>query len=414
MLPIDIKTSRQIHMPISRNEVESQEEVKLNIAKDSDKWKVDDAQLEALLSLASYSAWAAEQGKKNAEKPKRQDMMNSKPSRYRTREQNMESSRSIGWLRAKPPDSRTYETVVGRRNPKLLSDLLWWIPDMERFPHKLNTIDRPKGKRTLERSILGFYIDGNVSEEYGMLLTRPLICGALMRPDLLWSFGLAERQAFVFHLFSSFVWIAVPHTSWAKLGAAKVSRTYKLNEWQEWSDKKDLQFTECVSLDERHLYLYLQVPRFPSLKSDKLEALVQELQDIGLGTSEEIYTMLIPPLSHFDRLPTADLAKWCMERVGVLEELTFLPQAFRICVQLFTAVQYRGVVDGFAGHVAMDVARFLLRATDPKIPARMILEANGFKELRDCIMNKELFEDHLLEGLGGDDRRADIMARLGF
>ena len=174
VLPIDIKTSRQVHMPISRNEVGSQEEVKLHIAKDSDKWKVDDAQLEALLSLISYSAWAAEQGKKNAEKLNRQDMMNSKSSGYRIREQNMESSRSIGWLRAKPPDSRTYETVVGRRNPKLLSDLLWWIPDMERSPKILNTIDRPKEMRTLERSLLGFYIGGNVSEEHGMLLTGSL------------------------------------------------------------------------------------------------------------------------------------------------------------------------------------------------------------------------------------------------
>ena len=236
-----------------------------------------------------------------------------------------------------------------------------------------------------------------------------------MRPDLLCSLGIAERQAFVLHLFSSFVWIAVPHTSRDKLGAAKVSRTYELNEWQEWSGKKDLQFTESVDLDQRHLFLYLQEPRIPSLKSDKLEALVQELQDTGLGTSEEIYTMLIPPLSHFNRLPTAELAKWCMERVGVLEELKFVLQAFDICVQLFTAVQYRGVRDEFATCVAMYVAEFLLRASDPKIPARMILEArSGFKKLRDCVMNKELFEEGLLEGLGGDNRRADIMTRLGF
>lgn len=43
------------------------EEVELYIMRDGDKWKVDDAQLEAPLSLASYSAWADEQTKVSRE-----------------------------------------------------------------------------------------------------------------------------------------------------------------------------------------------------------------------------------------------------------------------------------------------------------------------------------------------------------
>ncbi|KAL9034418.1 MAG: hypothetical protein Q9214_007051 [Letrouitia sp. 1 TL-2023] len=42
----------------------SQEEVELKITCEGGKWKVDDAELEALLSLVSYSAWAADQDNK--------------------------------------------------------------------------------------------------------------------------------------------------------------------------------------------------------------------------------------------------------------------------------------------------------------------------------------------------------------
>ena len=100
--------------------------MELYIIKDGDRWKVDDAQLEALLSLVSYSAWVAEQNRGNREEtdkgrsPARLDS-----SGHRVMEQSIKDSRSIGWLRAKAPDSHIYHKVFGKSSPKLLSDLFW-------------------------------------------------------------------------------------------------------------------------------------------------------------------------------------------------------------------------------------------------------------------------------------------------
>ena len=117
----------------------------MNIIKDGDKWKVDDAELEALLSLVSYSAWAAEQNKRNQEdKQKRESTVHLESSGHRTKEQNVENSRSIGWLRTKVSDSQIYLQVVGKSKPKLLSDLFWWASNTEQVLKKVNLSIRAK------------------------------------------------------------------------------------------------------------------------------------------------------------------------------------------------------------------------------------------------------------------------------
>ena len=100
-------------MPSSRKK--SQEEVDLYIRRDGDKWKVDDAQLEALLSLVSYCFWAAEQNKKIREETNgRNCPAGSERSGHRTKEQSIENRLSVGWLRAKAPDSKIYHHVIGK------------------------------------------------------------------------------------------------------------------------------------------------------------------------------------------------------------------------------------------------------------------------------------------------------------
>lgn len=173
VLPIDIRNVRPTSMPSSREEVE------LYITKDGEKWKVDDAQLEALLSLVSYSAWATKQKIGiQEEKSGSEDMMYLKSSGYCTKKQNIENNRPTGWLRAKPPDLRIYNKIVGKVNPKLLSDLYWWIPDMERLHNhqKVKMIDKFKEKETWATSVpssssfLGLYVDDKASKENGIIL----------------------------------------------------------------------------------------------------------------------------------------------------------------------------------------------------------------------------------------------------
>lgn len=79
----------------SLGEDSSQEEVELEIIKDGGKWKVDDAQLEALLSLVSYSTWAAEQNR-SQEADEEESSASLESSGHHTKEQSVKNSQSIG------------------------------------------------------------------------------------------------------------------------------------------------------------------------------------------------------------------------------------------------------------------------------------------------------------------------------
>lgn len=222
------------------------------------------------------------------------------------------------------------------------------------------------------------------------------------------------------HLFSSFIWVGAEHIfpNGTGLEPAKVTATYKLHNRHHFPETRFFEFSEKTSPDQAYLRLHLSDPRVPQLKSDRLEALVQELQSLGLGTSEEIYVVLIPPLSHFDRLPTATLVEWCFERVTTLKngKPHHWPHALDICVELFTAVQYRGVVDDFAIHAAARVAEFLLQVTDPENPKRLTPEeeVEYFEKVSGCIKNENLFKAPIQEFMAGNDRRKSVLEKLGF
>lgn len=108
--------------------------------------------------------------------------------------------------------------------------------------------------------------------------------------------------------------------------------------------------------------------RLPQLKSDKIETFIRELQNIELGTSEGIYRVLIPPLSHYNKLPNESLADWCNERLIRREVSLLWSSAFHGCIELINTVQHREVQDRFANRVAAIIDEFLLRVTeDPKL-----------------------------------------------
>lgn len=136
--------------------------------------KVDDAQLEALLSLVSYSSWGY----------RRDKLRYLKPSPQRS---------TSGWLHMKAPESQIYDIVVGRSSPKLLSDLFWWIPDMKGVLKEVEIVNMRKEDRFLtvstgsfygfeektskviKRSALGFYVDDNNVKGNGVAIIYALI-----------------------------------------------------------------------------------------------------------------------------------------------------------------------------------------------------------------------------------------------
>lgn len=336
------------------------EEVELYIMRDGDKWKVDDAQLEALLSLVSYSAWAHEQKKRGREeKQKRENTEHLKSPGHRTEKQNVENSKSIGWLRAKALDSQVYDKVVG--SSKLSSDLIRWIPATEKVFKEVRIVDELREDGVLAVSTgssfdsegkpptLGFYMNDETSGSSGMITIQLLIWRALTCPDTFLS-NFIERRAFILHLFSAFIWAITEYVSAEDFHPTTVIC------FREVYTAVGVELFPVLDSD-----YWLPSRQHPQLKSDKIETFVQKLQSTGLGTSKEIYEVLIPPLSHFNKLPNEALADWCNEGL-IRQELSLRwENTFGGYMELLKAVQHRKVQDRFANRAAAIIIGFLLR-----------------------------------------------------
>ena len=144
-----------------------EEEVELKITEDGGKWKVDDAEVEALLSLISYSAWAAEKDKNLEGKQRKKSLAHSESlGDLRFKGQSVEKNRFTGRLGAKALDSQTYDKIVGKSNPKLFFDLFWWISDARQVFKEVKTV---------EPLTLGFYVNDKTVEESGMVAMQLLM-----------------------------------------------------------------------------------------------------------------------------------------------------------------------------------------------------------------------------------------------
>lgn len=184
---LNINTYRRSPYARWSSMVDVLEEVELTMTKDGDKWRVDEAELEALLALVSYSARTAEEHEwSHEEKHKREGSTRSDSSRHQcTEAQTMENNRSIGWLRAKVPDAQIYDVVVGKSSPRLLSDLYWWTSDAVYLLKKVkieNGIPAiPSGSSlvsqatNVERPALGCYVNDETSGGIGMTIIQLLI-----------------------------------------------------------------------------------------------------------------------------------------------------------------------------------------------------------------------------------------------
>ena len=416
---LQIDTYRTMPYMPSTSMPDSREEVELYIIKDGDKWKVDDGQLEALLSLVSYSAWAAEQNKIKQEGTDRgKSLSRSKSSGRLIKESSVEESRSVGWLRAKAPDSQIYDQVFHKSTPKLMYDLRWWNPEGQQVLKEERTIRTCIATRVLtdstnslsdaeakcdkvERPALGFFVGEETSGEYRMVSIKHLLWRALTCLDTFCFWECKERQVFILHLFSTFIWAIAPYLLASEFRTTAV-RTVR------YHGRNGRPMLEGVRVND-----------------DKIETLVQELQSIELGTLEEIYRVLIPPLSHHNILPNEVVADWCNARLIQQEVSLHWKDTFRGYLELLNMVHWREAQDRFANRAAAILVEFLLRLTEDPKPFRLEDRKHHrrFKvQLRNLIRHQHLLKailslkDILARrwGLPKDGRAGLTLRRLGL
>lgn len=136
---------------------------------------------------------------------------------------------------------------MGKSNPKLLSDLFWWVSDTEQVLKKVKSIDTGEGTRALAVAVgslfgseaihemniewpaMRFYTDDETSEENGMVTILLSMARALICLDAFWSWERSEERVFVLHLFSAFIWATTNYlVSDSQFHPATVKDTYEL------------------------------------------------------------------------------------------------------------------------------------------------------------------------------------------
>ena len=240
---------------------------------------------------------------------------------------------------------------------------------------------------------------------------RALIC-----LDTFWSSTCIEQQAFILHLFSTFMWATADYLYPHILEPAIVISDRELRKIM------GEEFFSFPTHESRYFGRF-SIPL--KLQSNKIKALVLELQSSGLGTSEEIYRVLIPPLSQFDKLPNEAVAdrydaKLCEQlgndrRVGAAD-------APDTCLILVNTVQERKVQDRFAKRAAVIVVDFLLqiRTFRHPIPSEIFLKKQKKRILDNnnnnnkTILKAILSQKPTFVRLGKLKENDDILVKLGL
>ena len=209
-----------------------------------------------------------------------------------------------------------------------------------------------KPDKVIERRALGFSVNEEESKETSKITIQFHVWRALTCLDTLRSSECTEQQVFVLHLFSTFMWATMEFIiSASQFHPTTVTET----QLPYWYGSRFFLFSR--TRDRKFLSL-------PKVKSHKIETLVQEHQSTGLGTSEDIYRVLIPPLSYFDKLPSETVADWCNEMLIRLEFRNDWYFAYDGHDDLLKPVQHREIQDRFAKRAAAIVVGVFLRVID--------------------------------------------------
>lgn len=124
--------------------------------------------------------------------------------------------------------------------------------------------------------------------------------------------------------------------------------------------------------------------------------------------------MLIPPLSHFNKLPNEALADCLKETLIRLENAGRWKVVYDTCIEVINAIQYREVKDSFANSAVYFVLTFIARATEEAKLCPQADRAKFFEILKGCIENKNMVKAVLSGQSALDSDVRNFLVKLGF
>lgn len=288
------------------------EPIYFRLEREAGSWKAFSDELEAALSLWLYSVHAVEQGKRDINKTTREPQWENQSSSSTERlGSNLRNRRPMprkhpatanddAWLRAKGTIAKRSLQLLGSSSPALRRDLHWWMPD-----GAIRIVEIEKDRPTNEAVAIEVETHRIVGFASGMDYGSP---SRFRRFKISPNSGLAERVAcdnditqngsaemllaaesytplkslLAYYMFCRFMWVA-----------AKRLR-------KPLSSVAEIRLTDSDGEGSSPTW------RSFAFHNAQLSKMAQDIENTGIGTLEEAYLSIIPPLSVLSLLPDAD------------------------------------------------------------------------------------------------------------
>lgn len=270
-------------------------------------WKAHADEMEAVLSLWLYSVSDAENERKGTKKERMKSFQNENKTREspgKHRGGTPEDNDHFQAIRTRAKHSLRF---LGQHTAALERDLQWWLPNDATRLIQVKAPDpeiESNNSEVAAHRIVGFApnVTSNPSRDARfckytrtVATTSPYENG----PLAIESHG-PLNALYAQYIFSIFMLAAAEKMNGPIGGKTSIRHT---NTKTEWADDN-----------------FRGQPL--SLHNTVLSSMVQNLENVGLGTTEEIYLSIIPPLSAKNRLPSADsIVEWMRKHTIQYEQL---------------------------------------------------------------------------------------------
>ncbi|KAK4113209.1 hypothetical protein N656DRAFT_708131, partial [Canariomyces notabilis] len=236
------------------------------------RWKIFSDELEAVLSLWLYFVHKQENSVESKEE-----------------EQN-EIAKDDAWLRTKGTLAKPSLRLLGSHTAALYRDLRWWMPDGAARVIEVNEPETNDGIMEVEsHRVVGFASNARANPSDVDIYQYKRKSPESPRRDapLAVESYSSLKTLYSQHMFTAFIWSAAKTMGKPMKDGADVRPTEK----------------DGVSGDSAWKSF--------TLHNAQLSKMVQDIQNTGLGSLEDVYLCVIPPLSMENRLPRADaIIEW--------------------------------------------------------------------------------------------------------
>ncbi|CAI6089116.1 unnamed protein product [Clonostachys chloroleuca] len=380
---------------LKSSEGHGRESVAFHVKWHAGKWRAYSDEIEAALSLWLYSVDECENKVQWAKEKEQKESPNNGGARETKREDGEERPKDDAWLR-KGTSAKPSIRLLGSHTAALLQDLRWWMPDgaaqvIEVEEHESANDSSTIGVET--HRIVGYasslklrtgrYRAWNSPKSSGEDATDHQAREGSTANVILAAESFSPlKKLFAQHMFSAFIWAA--------------AKTMKQIE-----DKADVRPAQRDGVSDQPTWQSI------ALHSTRLSKLAQDIQSTGLGSLEDVYLSIIPPLSRENKLPRANaIIEWAREHAKPYEELGHWKEAADAYLWLFRTTK---MFSGRAGITTKAIALLMeyLRALTDAIKLRKAqqFEERDIQELEQ--LQSEL--DNKLRNAGVEDTLARLM-----